>query len=229
MSVLDTMTTREVAALSRAAIVAVPLGACEQHGPHLPLRTDSLVAAWLCDSLAASRDDVVVAPLLGVGASGEHDGFAGTLSIGTEVLAAVCVELVRSARRWARGVVFVSGHGGNADALGAVERVCAHEGDAVVTWLARALDGDAHAGRTETSIVLALDGTCVRHNEVVQGVTTPLSVLAPALRRDGVASVSASGVLGDPTKASAGEGVRVLAALARDLRSAVDAAFGARP
>jgi creatinine amidohydrolase len=97
-------------------IVAVPLGSCEQHGPHLPLDTDTRIAVALADGLAAARPDVVVAPPLSYGASGEHAGFAGTLSIGLDVMTTVVVELVRSAD-WAAGVVLVNGHGGNHRAI----------------------------------------------------------------------------------------------------------------
>ncbi len=209
-----------------APIVAVPVGSCEQHGPHLPLSTDTLVAVALCRDLAARRGDVLVAPTVGIGASGEHAGFAGTLSVGTEVLGAYLVELVRSAREWARGLVVVSGHGGNADALAHLDAVARHEGDLVCTYLPHIDDGDAHAGRTETSLVLALAPEQVRHNDVVVGRTEPLPTLLAELRASGVRSVSPSGVLGDPRGASADEGEALLAALGSDLEARVTTAFG---
>ena len=94
----------------------MPLGSCEQHGPHLPLGTDTIIATALADRLAARCPDIVVAPALAISASGEHAGFPGTLSIGTDTTAAVLVELARSAD-WAAGIVLVNGHGGNADAV----------------------------------------------------------------------------------------------------------------
>src|SRR3712207_8629966 len=72
-------------------LLVVPLGATEQHGPHLPLGTDTVIASALAASL-----DAVVAPALPYGSSGEHAGFPGTLSIGREALVHVLVELVRS-------------------------------------------------------------------------------------------------------------------------------------
>jgi mycofactocin precursor peptide peptidase len=216
----------EVDETERGLVVAVPVGSCEQHGPHLPLATDTFVAEALCAALVARRDDVVVAPVVGIGASGEHAGFAGTLSVGTDALAGYLTELVRSARDWARGVVVVSGHGGNADALELVAATAAREGDTLCCFLPSVRGGDAHAGRTETSILLTLDSAMVRHNELVQGVTEPLDVLLPALRRDGVAAVSANGVLGDPRGATSDEGRVVLAQLTDDLCGAVDRTFG---
>ncbi|MEX0766883.1 MAG: creatininase family protein, partial [Microthrixaceae bacterium] len=80
-----------------SSLLLVPLGSCEQHGPHLPLDTDLRIASWLCQQLAQSIPSVVIAPPIGIAASGEHQGFSGTLSIGTAVLEMVLTELVRSA------------------------------------------------------------------------------------------------------------------------------------
>jgi creatinine amidohydrolase/Fe(II)-dependent formamide hydrolase-like protein len=74
-----------------AATLVVPVGSVEQHGPHLPLSTDTKIAAAVADRLAG-----LVAPPVAFGASGEHEGFAGTVSIGTEALRSVLVEMGRS-------------------------------------------------------------------------------------------------------------------------------------
>ena len=66
--------------VASGSILAVPLGSTEQHGPHLPLGTDSDVALALADRLAAARADVLVAPVLPYGSAGEHAAFPGTLS-----------------------------------------------------------------------------------------------------------------------------------------------------
>ena len=95
-------------------LLAIPVGSCEQHGPHLPLDTDTCIATALAEELATRRADVMVAPAVAYGSSGEHAGFAGTLSIGQAAIELLLVELVRSADGW-RGVVLVHGHGGNAD------------------------------------------------------------------------------------------------------------------
>ena len=105
----------------RNACVIIPIGSFEQHGPHLPLDTDTQIASHLCAQATTVVDNVVVAPPLSITASGEHAGFPGTISIGTEAFAAVIVELVRSCD-WATGVILVHGHGGN---LAAVQRATA--------------------------------------------------------------------------------------------------------
>jgi mycofactocin system creatininase family protein len=218
----------QVEATGGRSILALPLGSLEQHGPHLPLDTDSRVALAVASGLATRRLDVAVAPVVAYGASGEHADFPGTLLVGHDILADLIVELVRSARHSFSGVVVISGHGGNADALGTVRRRTTEEGDDVVVWQAAPEHGDAHAGRTETSLMLAIDPTVVRMERAEAGCTDPLSDLLPRLRRNGVRPVSSNGVLGDPTGANAAEGSAILASLVHELVAAVSAHWPAR-
>jgi len=105
----------QVEATGAHSVLAVPLGSLEQHGPHLPLDTDTRIAGAIASGLAARCGGVAVsvAPAVAYGASGEHAAFPGTLLIGHAVLADLLVELVRSARGSFAGVVFVNAHGGN--------------------------------------------------------------------------------------------------------------------
>lgn len=226
------------------ATLLVPLGSCEQHGPHLPLATDTDIAHAVATRVAATRTAVWVAPPLAYGASGEHAGFPGTLSIGTEVLTLVLVELVRSAD-WAARVILVNGHGGNIDGVRRAFATLRAEGRSVDLWLPAIEGGDAHAGHTETSLMLALAGACYARTHVAgptpgaegaqgggvgpvrmqlaeAGATAPLRVLLPALRAGGVRAVSPNGVLGDPTGATANEGRRLFDALVASLGALVD-------
>ena len=138
------------------AVLAVPIGSTEQHGPHLPLSTDTDIAVALAGALAHARPTVVVAPALPYGSSGEHEGFAGTLSIGQEALELALVELCRSAsatfaadpahqraRRQRRAA--------RPSAAAPTRRGPATSARGSPSWA-----GDAHAGRTETSLMLAL-------------------------------------------------------------------------
>ncbi len=208
-------------------MLLVPLGSCEQHGPHLPLDTDSRIAVAVAESVAAMVDHVVVAPAVAYGSSGEHQSFAGTLSIGTSALAKVLIELGRSAFPEGVvgpycGLVFVNGHGGNTAAVRtATDRLMA-EDRPVEAWWPTFDAGDAHAGRTETSILLAVAPDVVGPERPV-GATAPLHELIEPMRRGGVAAVSANGVLGDATGANAAEGAVFLAAMVADLTSAVAA------
>jgi mycofactocin system creatininase family protein len=201
-------------------LVLVPIGSTEQHGPHLPLSTDSVIAQAVAERVAALLPDrPQVAPVIAYGASGEHADFPGTISIGHEALHAVLVETTRSLARWAGRVVFVNGHGGNVPTLdAAVSRLRAEGHDAAWTGCGIA-GGDAHAGFTETSVMLHLSPNLVRPFAAVAGDTRPLAELMPALASAGVRALSPSGVLGDPDGASAAEGreiVRAMVATAAD-------------
>lgn len=198
-----------------ASTVLVPLGSLEQHGPHLPLDTDTRVAAAV-STLVAQRHPgaAVVAPPVAYGASGEHEGFPGTISIGSAALTTLLVELVRSATRTFSRVVLVCGHGGNSDGVGAALARLRHERRDVVSWFGAVPAGDAHAGRTETSLLLAIAPSLVRPEPWQAGATEPIAELMPALRAVGVRQVSPNGVLGDPAGATAAEGERLLDLLA---------------
>jgi creatinine amidohydrolase len=221
MTRLDTLATPDVAALvDRATVLAVPLGSTEQHGPHLPLSTDTDVAVALCERLALRRE-VVVAPPVPYGSSGEHAGFAGTLSIGQEALELLVVELCRSAADTFDRVLLVCGHGGNAEPLSrAVERLRG-EGRDVLAWLP-GWEGDPHAGRPETALQLALQPERVLMSRAERGDVRSLDETLPLLRAGGVRAVSSNGVLGDPRGATAAEGVALLESLTADLTRAFD-------
>lgn len=198
--------------------LVIALGACEQHGPHLPFDTDTVIAEALVARAVAGVAGVIVGPSIPFGASGEHKDFPGTLSLGTEVLSAVLVELARSAIPPFERLVVVNGHGGNGEALRQAAVVARRDGRCFEVWSPCVPGGDGHAGRTETSIMLALDPSRVRTEAIERGNTEPLSALMGKLRRDGVRAHSSNGILGDPTNASAEHGHHVLAALTEDLR-----------
>jgi mycofactocin system creatininase family protein len=212
----------QVEATGARTVLAIPLGSLEQHGPHLPLETDTRIAVAVAMGLAGCCPSVTVAPAVAYGASGEHADFPGTLLVGHSVLTELLVELVRSARRSFTGVVFVNAHGGNEESVAAAVRRCTAEGDDVLAWRAvTPTGGDAHAGRTETSLLLAIDPGAVRLDLAEPGCTEPIASLLPRLRAEGVRPVSSNGVLGDPTGASAAEGRMLLDGLVRDLAAAV--------
>jgi creatinine amidohydrolase len=200
----------------QSTILLLPLGSCEQHGPHLPLDTDTQIAQYLCAQAAKQDDRVLIAPSLTISASGEHAGFPGTLSIGTSAFSQVLIEIVRSAD-WCDGVVFVNGHGGNADAVASAVRTLTSEQRKVASWWPRIEQGDAHAGASETSMMLVINPEQVNMAKAEAGSTKPMSEISAQLRSGGVRSVSANGVLGDPTAATSEHGNNLLARLTHDL------------
>ena len=203
-------------------VLLLPLGATEQHGPHLPLETDTLIAAAIAEGAAAGHPDLVAAPALPYGSSGEHAGFPGTLSLGQAALELAVVELVHSADAFA-GVVLVAWHGGNAEPVARAVATLHAEGRRVACWRSPLRGGDAHAGRTETSLMLAIAPELVGTARPV-GATEPIDALMPALRGRGVRAVAPNGVLGDARGATAQEGGALLADLVADVSAAAAAA-----
>ena len=206
-------TSRQLQGTSPAVII--PVGSVEQHGPHLPLDTDTRIATAVARSVAdrlADRNESnwTLAPAIGYGASGEHEGFPGTVSIGTSALRLLLVEFGRSASQWASRLVFVNGHGGNVEALTAAVALLRYEGRDVGWCACTAANADAHAGHTETSVLLHISPSDVGVDERLPGNSTPLVQLMPRMRDGGVAAVSELGVLGDPTTATAQDGERIL-------------------
>ena len=201
-----------------APIVLIPIGSTEQHGPHLPMRTDTLIAEEIAGRAVHHTDGLVVGPTIAVSASGEHAGFPGTLSIGTATTSAMVIELVRSAD-WAAGVVLVNGHGGNHAAITAAVETLGGEGRHALAWWPkrpRRRDGgpaDLHAGWIETSLMLAIDPGLVRLELAAAGPNASID----DLRERGVRAVSPTGVLGDPDGASGRDGGRLITAFVEDL------------
>lgn len=227
---LGALTTVDVGAEPQRTLL-VPLGATEQHGPHLPLDTDTRVAVAWADAIAAARAGTIVAPPLAFGSSGEHQDFAGTLSIGQEALDLLLVELVRSAARSFAAVALVSGHAGNA---AVVERVVARmrgEGHRVAGLLPRwdpdEFAVDAHAGRVETSLMLHIAPETVAMDRAEAGTTTPLPDMIDRLRAVGVRPVAPNGILGDPRPSTAEEGARLFDSLMARSLPVIDELTGA--
>ncbi|MGA2261845.1 MAG: creatininase family protein [Acidobacteriota bacterium] len=163
---LERMTWRQAqAAFARTSFVVVPLGSTEQHGPHLPLGTDFLVAKEMARRVG-ERANVIVTPTLPIGYAQYHAVFPGTLSVSEETLTNALIEICENLLRYgATHILFMNGHGGNMVALRRCgewlrERcipsavACWWEMTHVVNphWLAL-----GHADYVETSAILALD------------------------------------------------------------------------
>lgn len=207
-------------------LAVLPLGATEQHGPHLPTTTDTVIANALAAGVVACVDlrwpgDVVMLPAMPFGASGEHAGFDGLVSIGHEALVQVLLEVGRSVGEWCTHLVIINGHGGNMFSLiQAVPQLRAEGHD--VTWYGctSGLDNtDNHAGKGETSLMLYLEPDLVDMVRAEPGCTDPLPEIFPRMFESGVKSVSPNGVLGDPGDASPQAGEKLHRA---DVRNAMN-------
>lgn len=210
--------------------VVVPFGAVEQHGPHLPLDTDAVLADHL-GPLLAERLGALCAPTMRIGCSQHHLAFAGTLSLRAQTLQMIVHDLVDSlARHGFRRVVLLATHGGNEGPLAEAGEVSRRQGVTVVVPSLRvALDGllavarargvspgeaGGHAGQLETSLMLALAPDLVRPVAMTEpGYTGPLDDAAAAvLFERGIGALAANGVLGDPRGASSDAGQAYVAA-----------------
>lgn len=155
--------------LRETDIALLPVGAIEQHGPHLPLDIDSWDAAYQAEQVAlrCAEPRPLVLPLIPYGVSYHHDDFPGTLSIGPEALARLVYEVgIAAARNGIRKLVIINGHGGNSAALSfAAQQInrdaqiftavdTGETSDAEISALLET-GGDAHAGEYETSTALA--------------------------------------------------------------------------
>jgi creatinine amidohydrolase len=202
---------------SGSATAVLALGATEQHGPHLPLATDSWIAEALAERFCARVPEAIRVPLLRIGCSSEHLAFPGTLHLRPETLRAVLEDVLASLRRhgFARAFLF-SAHGGNRAALRAALpalagacaplRLIAHTdlGELTARLHARSrglgIDPAAsghHAGELETSIVAALHPGAVRRDRLAAGLLCG-AVDAEAIFAEGLRARAPSGTVGDP-------------------------------
>lgn len=225
----------------RTALIA--LGSIEQHGPHLPLGTDRFIADALARGLADRLSDAIALPALAIGCASEHLDFSGTLHIEPATLELVLGDLLGSLERHGfRRVFLFTAHGGNVDALDEMRPRLGAESTGLEVHIAtdlqvgsmqfRAVESESldpvsagpHAGEYETSLVAMLRPGSVRPDLLRPGrrvgANESQDLFYPSLRPN-----SESGVLGDPSSASANRGVRYLAAWLDLLEAAYRKAF----
>ena len=209
-------------------VAVVPVGSCEQHGPHLPIDTDAYDAFWLSLKAAEKAQCTIVVPPLNYGVSLHHMDFPGTVTLSPYTLEQVAYEVVYSLTKHGfKKILFENGHGGNTPALeAAVQRIKADTNAFVVIdtvslipdFIEKFIENpyDAHAGEFETSTTLAN-----RENFVVKERIKKPKIKLPnskytkiGLKETGpkvswgfrTKEISETGVIGDPTKASKEKG-----------------------
>lgn len=217
-------------ALERAKVALLPVGSMEQHGPHLPLGTDYLTAAWIARE-AARRGDFLLLPTIPVGVSPHHRQFWGTLWVEPEVLRDYVMGIARSlAYHGLRRLVFVNGHGGNTEALMEACRRLRDEGiyayvyiwwRAVGEEIQKHFAGGGHAGPVETSVVWHISPELVQPERFAEaaagaGERWGRPVHGVNIGYDTI-DFSTSGCVGDPRKADPAKGEEVMEATVEKL------------
>jgi creatinine amidohydrolase len=207
-----------------ASIAVLPIGSFEQHGSHLPLATDTIVATAIADAIA-SHFGLMLLPPVTISCSHEHGDFAGTVSVRATTLYAVVRDVLASLeQRGVRKLVLVNGHGGNY-VLGNIvqetnlgERRMAlfpHRDDweqaRKVGGLVTSNHEDMHGGELETSVLLHVAPHLVREDNVEDWVAPDRT----HLHQVGIGGYSRSGIIGRPSLASADRGRLVLEELVR--------------
>jgi creatinine amidohydrolase len=220
-------------AIHATSILCLPMGSMEQHGPHLPLNTDTVLAEAFTGRLVerwGEAFDLWRLPAIPIGLSREHDWAAGTMSLSVGGMTALLRDLVREMVRAvpARNLLIVNGHGGNRGILEALGRelhgdfgvnlVTLHLG-AMMSPVPEAGLPEIHAGKDETSVMLALAPDLVRPERLGELVASPdghairATVLDPATSwpwSSGDPRIASAGVIGDAVSASAGHGDAVV-------------------
>ena len=206
--------------------VVITVGATEQHGHHLPLGTDAILAQWVGEQLARRLGKALLAPPIAVGRSEHHMAFSGTITIRQETLAAILADYVSSlARHGFAKIVLVPTHGGNFRPLSAIAEELRRANPQLKIIDYTDLDdfiailygasgefgvspeqSGGHSGESETSMILAVRPDLVRMERAKLGYVGPQEGLAPALFAKGVGAINPDGILGDPRPATAEKG-----------------------
>lgn len=227
---MEKMTWREVESRLAAAnaVVIVPVASTEQHGPHLPLSTDAVIGEELSCRIARQLDNALVAPAVRLGVSPFHRDFAGSLSIPAECLMSILRHLVLSLERYgAAHIVLLPSHGGNFPPVNTLAPELAQELESAnlhtLADLERCMElmneglheagveyeeSVVHAGATETAIMMAVAPSLVHEDEIEPGYEGDLTMAG--LLENGFREYTTSGVLGDPTHATATAGEEIL-------------------
>jgi creatinine amidohydrolase/Fe(II)-dependent formamide hydrolase-like protein len=228
--------------LEEVDVALLPVGAIEQHGPHLPLDTDAFDADYLARRVAEACSDPkpLVLPLVPYGVSYHHDDFPGTISVSNEALSRLIYDIGMScARNKVTKLVIINGHGGNTATLQFAAQMinrdahvftCVDTGETSDVDLDELCDtdNDVHAGEIETATSLAIRPDLVDMDAAESFVPSFSSRYLDFTTKRSVewyartSKISPSGVLGDPTRATADKGERIWRIMVKNLVELVE-------
>ncbi len=229
---------------ARDAVVLLPVGSTEQHGPHLPTGVDDFLCSEICRRVAALLTPelpAVVAPTVWFGLADHHVRFGGTFTLSLATYYAVLRDLCRSILDAGfRRIAIVNGHGGNMQALGAFTGELTRELKAPIATATYFMEGRAemariledqegvmHACEGETSMMMAIHPGLVDKTRLAEAHGPPFDLMAsliPSLKTfRSFADITPSGVAGDARKSSAAKGDALLAACAGALAARIKA------
>jgi len=202
-------------------VVLLPVGSTEQHGPHLPLGTDHLIATAICREVSR-RTGAPWYPAVPYGVSRHHMGFPGTVSLRTETMVRLLRDIHRSfLHHGAAATLAINGHGGNEPALGTVAEE--EERFYWVSWWRLAptdvleTDWGGHADELETSVMMYLYPELVREDELVKDGRRTEVWEYPDYHE-----ISETGVKGDPRPADREKGRRIFREVVRRVSEIVE-------
>ena len=237
---LDELTwveTRDALESGEVDTAIITIGATEQHGPHLPLMTDALLAESIGEGVARRIGRAVLAPPIHVGCSRHHIACAGTITLRSETLHALLVDYVDSlAAHGFRTIVLIPTHGGNflpvaaiVDVLRAdhpelqilaytdLDRMMAVMYGASAEFGVSAPASGGHAGECEASIVLALRPDLVHMDRAACGFLEINEGTPRLLWEKGIRAIDENGVIGDPRTASGEKGAVYVERMVADI------------
>lgn len=222
------------AAIAAQKVVILPVGTVEDHGPHLPLDTDNFLVTAVCEEAARrAPDDALVMPTVQYGFNAHHIDFPGTIAIDLDHMIDYCLDITKSvAYHGFKRILVVSGHGSNTAICDLVARKTVIETGALAASCMYKVFGHAveaevietpasHACEWETSLYLSVDPERVQMDKAVRefhpiksefmyrGMRTP----APVSLMEYWSTFTESGVVGDPTLATAEKGNKVFEAI----------------
>lgn len=212
-------------AIARGLIAVLPVGALEQHGPHLPLTTDTVLASGVAARVADATDALLL-PAIAYGDAWTAEGWVGTLSLSPETLRATVTDIGRGLQRMGvKGLVTLNGHFGNREPIALAARTLSETGFRVLhldypqleAFAAEICDSEPagpgfyHADEVETSMMLALASDSVRLDRAAPEY--PSFPETFGLEPMKLSAFNRSGVFGDPRPATAEKGEQLIAGI----------------